>query len=79
VKEECKSDYPRAPKALRKALDRAEDLIHYSCKVGTIIAHSARLGTVAKKAGPFRHGDTFAVISGMARCHAEPCGLQQCI
>jgi len=51
----------------------------YSCKVGTIIAHSARLGTVTKKARPFRNGDTFAAISGMARCHAEPCGLQQCI
>lgn len=38
----------------------------YSCKVGTIIAHSARLGTVTKKARPFRHGDTFAAISGMA-------------
>jgi len=27
IKEECKADYPHAPQALWKALDRAEDLI----------------------------------------------------
>ena len=27
IKEECKRDYPHAPQALWKALDRAEDLI----------------------------------------------------